>query len=124
VVYRGLRIGNPGIAATFILVVYHTSGGSDLPYFADRRAIIIANWFPKATVRQMLFEQRDHWFGGRKLGAVVDCAVNNGQRIDPNLEPIRDTLEQEQPGKTIEITGSFYRADVNPPKCKIFVPQQ
>jgi hypothetical protein len=107
-----------------VIVGFGMDWGADLPYFADRRAIMIANWFPEATVRQMLFEQRDHWFGGRKLGAVVDCTVNDGKRIDPNLEPIRDALEREQPGKTIEITGSAYRADVHPPKCKIFVPQQ
>jgi hypothetical protein len=107
-----------------VIVGFGLDWGADVPYFADRRAIIIANWFPEATVRQMLFEQRDHWFGGRKLGAVVDCTVFNSQRIDVNLEPIRDALEQEQPGKTIEVTGSFYGADVSSPKCKIFVPQQ
>ena len=73
---------------------------------------------------KLLFEQRNRWFGGRELGAMVDCAVFENQRIAPNLVPIRDALKQELSGKTIEITGSLYGATVNPPKCEIFLPHE
>ena len=107
-----------------VIVGFGMGFGADVPYFAERRGIILPAGWPIAAIRQVLFEQRDHWFGGRKLGAVVDCAVFDNQRIDPNLVPVRDALEQELSGKKIEITGSFYGATVNPPKCQIFLPRE
>ena len=107
-----------------VIVGFGMGWGADVPYFAERRGIILASGWPVAAIRQMLFEQRDRWFGGRKLGAVVDCAAFDNQRIDPNLVPIRDALKQELSGKTIEITGLFYGATVNPPKCQIFLPRE
>jgi hypothetical protein len=107
-----------------VIVGFGMGWGADVPYFAERRGIILAAGWPVAAIRQVLFEQRDRWFGGRKLGAVVDCAVFDNQRIDPNLVPIRDALKQELSGETIEITGSFYGATVNPPKCQIFLPHE
>jgi hypothetical protein len=106
-----------------VIVVFGTGYGADITYFADRRGIVLANWFPVPIVRQVLFDERERWFGGRRLGAVVDCAVYVNQAIDPNLVPIRDELKQELGGKTIEVTGSFYGATVNPPKCDISVPR-
>ena len=47
---------------------------SDLPYFANRRAVMIANWFPLGRVRRVVLDERERWCGGRKLGAVVDCS--------------------------------------------------
>jgi hypothetical protein len=107
-----------------VIVGFGMGWGADVPYFADRLGVIIPNWAPAATVRRMLFEQRDRWFGGRKLGAVIDCTVFESQRIDRNLEPIRDALKQELAGQTIEVTGSLYGADVSSPRCEIFVPQK
>ena len=107
-----------------VIVGFGMGWGADVPYFAERRGIILAAEWPVAAIRQMLFEQRDRWFGDRKLGAVVDCAVFDNQLIGPDLVPIRDTLKQELSGKTIEITGSFYGATVNPPKCQIFLPHE
>ncbi len=107
-----------------VIVGFGMDWGADVPYYADRRGIMVSNGFPLTAIRQVLFEQRDRWFGGRKLGAVIDCAVFDNQRIDPVLEPIRDALEQELSGRTIEITGSFYGATVNPPKCQIFLPHE
>jgi uncharacterized membrane protein (DUF485 family) len=107
-----------------VIVGFGMGWGADVPYFAERRGIILSGGWPVAAIRQVLFEQRDRWFGGRKLGAVVDCAVFDNQRTDANLAPIRDALEQELAGKTIEIAGSFYGAGVNPPKCQIFLPHE
>ena len=107
-----------------VIVGFGMGMGADVPYFAERRGIILAAEWPVAAIRQMLFEQRDRWFGDRKLGAVVDCAVFDNFLISPDLVPIRDTLKQELSGKTIEITGSFYGATVNPPKCQIFLPRE
>ena len=122
--YRaGLAIGAATPPDT-VIVGFGMGYGADVPFFADRRGIIIANWFPVETLRQMLFEERERWFGGRKLGAVVDCAVSRSQLIDPKLEPIRDALRQELSGKTIEVTGSFYGNTVKSPKCKIYLPYE
>ncbi len=98
--------------------------GADVPYFADRRGIIVDSGFPLSAVRHVLFEQRARWLGGRKLGAVVDCAVFENQRISPNLVPVRNALKEEQTGKIIEITGTFCGATVNPPHCQIFLPRE
>ena len=105
-----------------VIVGFGMGWGADVPYYAERRGIILpTGWQPAAFIHQMLFEQRARWFGGRKLGAMVDCAVFDNQRIGPDLVPIRDSLEKEMSGgRTIEINGSFYGATVNPPKCQIF----
>jgi hypothetical protein len=104
-----------------VLVVFGLGWGADVSYYAERRSLVIADWFPPSLVHEMLFEQREHWLGGRKLGALVDCAVFDNQRIAPALEPIRDALKQEMTGQVIEVTGSFQGATVNPPGCKIYL---
>ena len=107
-----------------VIVGFGMDWASDVPFFSERRGIIISNWYPVATVRRMLFEQRDRWFGGRKLGAVVDCVVFGSERIDPRLEAIRDALVKELSGKTIEVTGSVYASNASPPRCKIYLPRE
>ncbi len=107
-----------------VIVGFGMAWGADVPYFADRRGIIVDSGFPLSAVRHVLFEQRARWLGGRKLGAVVDCAVFENQRISPNLVPVRNALKEEQTGKIIEITGTFCGATVNPPHCQIFLPRE
>jgi hypothetical protein len=107
-----------------VIVGFGMGWGADVLYFAERRGILLSAGWPVPAIQQMLFKERDHWFGGRKLGAVVDCAVFDNQRIDPNLAPIRDALKQELSGETVEITGLFYGATVNPPKCELFLPRE
>jgi hypothetical protein len=107
-----------------VFVGFGMGWGADVPFFADRRGIILPNWVPVPIVRQLLFEERDRWFGGRKLGAVVDCAVFENLRIDPKLKPILDALRQELSGKTIEAAGSFYGATAKSPKCDIYLPHE
>jgi len=107
-----------------VIVVFGTGWGADVPYYADRHAVVLPDSWPVATIHQMLFEQRDTWFGGRKLGAVVDCAVFDSQRITSALVPIRDTLIEELSGEAINIEGSFYGATVTPPSCRIFLPRR
>lgn len=105
-----------------VIVAFGLGYGADLPYYADRRGIILANWFPIPAMRQVLFDERDRWFGGRKVGAIVDCSVYESQVIGPNLIPIRDELKREFSGKTIVVNGSFYGATLIPSKCDIFLP--
>jgi hypothetical protein len=107
-----------------VIVGFGMNWASDVPFFSERRGIIISNWYPVVTVRRMLFEQRDRWFGGRKLGAVVDCVVFGSERIDPRLQAIRDALVKELSGKTIEVTGSVYTSNASPPRCKIYLPRE
>jgi hypothetical protein len=95
--------------------------GADLPYFSDRRGIVLANWFPIPAVRQVLFDEREHWLGGRKIGAIVDCSVYAVQDIGPALVPIRDELKREFSGRTVEVPGTFYGATPHS-KCDIFLP--
>jgi hypothetical protein len=105
-----------------VIVGFGMGFGADIPYFSERRGIILANWFPVNTVRRVLFQERDRWFGGRRLGAVVDCSIYDNQRISPNLEPIRDELVRELPGSTeIKIVGTAYGATVAAPECDVFV---
>jgi hypothetical protein len=104
-----------------VVVVFGTDYGADLPYFGERRGVVLANWFPLSAVRRVLFEERDRWLGGRKLGAVVDCTVYGNQVIGPNLVPIRDALTRELAGKVIEVRGSFYGQQIDPPQCLIFL---
>jgi hypothetical protein len=105
-----------------VIVVFGTGYGADVPYYAERRGIAVANWYQPALLHRLLFEERDHWFGNRKLGAVVDCAVFENQRVEAVLQPILDDLKRELDGRAIEVPGSFYGSSVNPPKCTIYLP--
>jgi hypothetical protein len=107
-----------------VVVAFGMMWGADLPYYAERRGIIVPNGVSDPVIRQILFEERDRWFGGRKLSAMVDCTVFEIERIAPALEPIRDLLKEELKGKTIEITGSFHGADILPPKCEIYLAKE
>jgi hypothetical protein len=95
-----------------VVVAFGLGWAADLPYFASRRAIVVANWFPAAKVRQVVIEERNQWFGGRQLGAVVDCAIVPHFVIDEALKPIRDELINKMSGKRIEAAG-----------CQILVPE-
>ncbi len=104
-----------------VVVVFGTGWGADLPYFAQRRGFVIANWFPVPLIHQMLFEERERWFDGRKLGAMVDCAVYDSERIAPVLQPIRDALKQELNGRTINVVGLPYTLTTSQPQCQIYL---
>ncbi|OZI62965.1 ArnT family glycosyltransferase [Bordetella genomosp. 11] len=107
-----------------VIVVFGTGWGADLPYFAERRGLVLTSPFASpALVRRMLFEERSRWLGGRKIGAVIDCAVFENQRIDPGLKPILEELKQEMGGRVIQVSGSFHGASVNPPECTIYLPR-
>jgi hypothetical protein len=106
-----------------VIVAFGLGWGPDLPYFADRKGIILTNWLPVPAVRRVLFDERDRWLGGRKIGAVVDCAVYENQLIGPTLIPIRDELKREFSGETLVVKGSFYGATLNPSRCEISLPE-
>ncbi len=107
-----------------VIVVFGIGYGADLAYFADRRSITPANWFPVPLLQQVLFTERDRWFGGRKLGAVVDCSVYDNQAIGASLVPIRNELIHELSARKIEVDGAFYGATVDHPTCNVFVPAE
>jgi hypothetical protein len=107
-----------------VVVVFGTGFGSDVPYFAARRGFVVANWCPESLIETMLFEQRRQWFGGRNLGAMVDCSVFEGQRITPALEPIRDALKRELNTKPIKLIGPFNGLTIDPPSCDLYLPRR
>jgi hypothetical protein len=102
-----------------VVVGFGMGWGADVPFYAERRGIILPNWAPSSTVHEMLFEDRDRWLGGRSIGAVVDCSVFGSQQISASLEPIRDELFQELGGKVIEIKGTVVAASASPPECRV-----
>jgi hypothetical protein len=108
-----------------VIVVFGVDWGSDVPYFAERRAIIVTNWMPVPIFRRVLFDERDRWFGHRKLGAVVDCSVFQSQLIGPEVRPLLDELKRELNGRTVEVPGASAAATVVPsPKCTVYLPHE
>ena len=93
-----------------IVVAFGLDWASDLPYLAHRRAIMVAHWFPVDPVRTVVLTERQRWFGGRKLGAVVDCGIVEHQKASPAQLPIRDELIREMSPTPIEVAG-----------CRIYV---
>lgn len=104
-----------------VVVGFGMGWGADVPYFSNRYGIILANWFSIPTIREVLFEHRDHWLGGRKLGAVVDCKVFSSQATSSSLKPILEELKREMSGKIVQVTGTVYGADMNPQECDVFL---
>ena len=94
--------------------------GADIPFYSNRLGIVIANPFPESVVREILFEKRNHWLGGRKIGAIVDCSVFSNQDIAQHLIPIRDALVRENLGPITEVAGPVGEGSVPHPRCKIF----
>jgi hypothetical protein len=107
-----------------VVVGFGMGWGADVPFYAERLGIIMPNWVPASTGREILFRGRARWLGGRKVGAVVDCSVFEIQRIAPSLVPLRDELVRELGGTTIDRKGSLVGANVDQPECKITIPKQ
>ena len=97
--------------------------GADVPYYAERRAVIVPNWAPAATINTMLFNERAAWLGGRTIGGVVDCTVFASQDIEPHLVPIRDRLVSEMSDKFVDIIGSVTPGAPNAARCRIYLPK-
>ena len=57
--------------------------------------MILANGYSIPAFREVLFEHRDRWLGGREVGAVIDCKVFSAQAISPSLKPILEELKRE-----------------------------
>ena len=93
-----------------VVIVFGLDWGSDLPYFANRRAIMVANWFSPERVRRVVLDERERWFGGRKLGAVVECSFIEHLTTEPPHIPTRDELLRE-----------FSSSPIEAPGCRIFV---
>jgi hypothetical protein len=106
-----------------VVVVFGDDWSSEIPYAAERHAIVIANWFPVSVVYEMLLDEPDRWFGHLKLGAVVDCTVPGGLSISPALVSIRDALIKDLKNKTNGGTGNSTTRTVDTQYCKIFVSQ-
>jgi hypothetical protein len=75
-----------------VVVVFGTNWGADVPFYARRRGIVLANFFPPPLINEVLFENPARWLTGRNIGAVVDCNVFSNQETTPELAAIRDKL--------------------------------
>lgn len=104
-----------------VVVGFGMGFGADVPYFSDRRGVILANGFSIPAFREVLFEHRDRWLGRREVGAVVDCKVFSSQAISPSLKPILEELKREISGKMVQVTGTVYGADISPQECDVFL---
>jgi hypothetical protein len=118
-----LRIKNEA-PVNSVVVGFGMGWGADVPFYSERRGIVVPNWAPAATAHQMLFENRSRWLGGRRIGAVVDCFVFDNQRISPTLEPIRNELFQELGGEVMKIKGAVRGANASPPECRVVLPNK
>ncbi len=86
----------------------------------NEKGIMVANEWPIDKVKQVLFAEREKWLGGRKIGAVVDCAVFSP--IAARLIPVRDALVKEYSLiKTVNV-GVLSTAGMQPPKCDVYLP--
>jgi hypothetical protein len=104
-----------------VVVGFGMGYGADVPYYSNRRGVILGNWFSTAAIREVLFDDPDRWLGGRKIAAVVDCRVFRAQAIADGLKPLRDELVRDLAGKRTRVTGSVYGATTSPQQCDVYL---
>lgn len=63
-----------------VMVVFGLDWSSELPFFADRRAVMVPDWAPPSTMKSLA--DSNALLGGAPLGMLVDCP--NQISIDPS----------------------------------------
>jgi hypothetical protein len=119
--YKAARVVAAKTPPNSIVVVFGTDWGADIPFYARRRGIVLANWFPLPLINEVLFENPTRWLTGRKIGAIVDCTVSS--KTTPELAAIRDKLIATIGATPERVDGSVVGSTSSSPGCKVAVPE-
>src|SRR5262249_10842772 len=121
--YKAARVVTANTPSNSVVVVFGTDWGSDVPYYARRRAIVLANWFPTPLINRVLFEAPTRWLGGRKIGAIGDCTVFSNLETTPELAAIRDKLIATIGATPDRVDGSVVGSTSRSPGCTVYMPR-
>ena len=121
--YKAARVVATKTPLNSVVVVFGTNWGADVPFYARRRGIVLANFFPPPLINQVLFEDPARWLTGRNIGAVVDCAVFSNQETTPELAAIRDKLIATTGATPERVDGSAVGSTSSSPGCTVAVPK-
>lgn len=105
------------------IVVFGTGWGADVPYLAERKGIVAANWFPVESLREMILNNPTRWFDGLPISAVVDCNVFASISIAPPMTQFRDEVVASG-WKKETITGQRGPDMVDNPACDLYLREQ
>jgi hypothetical protein len=121
--YKAARVVAAKTPPNSVVVVFGTGWGADIPFYARRRGIVLANFFPPPLIELILFEDPARWLTGRKIGAIVDCTVFSNQETTPELAAIRDKLIATTGATTERVDGSVVGSTSSSPSCTVAVPK-
>jgi Dolichyl-phosphate-mannose-protein mannosyltransferase len=121
--YRAARVVAAKTPPNSVVVVFGTGWGADVPFYARRYGLVLANFFPPPLINQILFEDPARWLTGRKIGAIVDCTVFSNQETTPELAAIRDKLIATTGATPERVDGSVVGSTSSSPGCTVAVPK-
>jgi hypothetical protein len=119
--YKAARVVAAKTPPNSVVVVFGTGWGADVPFYARRRGIVLANFFPPTLINQVLFEDPARWLTGRKIGAIVDCTVFSNQETTRELAAIRDKLIATTGTTPERVDGSVVGSTSSSPGCTVTV---
>jgi hypothetical protein len=102
-IHRAALVVRERIPLNSVVVVVGLDWGSEVPYYSQRRGIVLANWLPEPLVREVVFTNRAKWLEGRPIGALVDCAVGPFFKADGHVRAVANQLIEELGSSAIEI---------------------
>jgi len=121
--YKAARVVAAKTTPSSVVVVFGTGWGADIPFYATRRGIVLANFFPPPLINQVLLEDPGRWLSGRKVGAIVDCTVFSNQETTVELAAIRDKLIATTGATPEWVDGSVAGSTSSSPGCTVAVPK-
>jgi Dolichyl-phosphate-mannose-protein mannosyltransferase len=121
--YKAARVVAAKTPTNSVVVVFGTGWGADIPFYARRPGIVLANFFPPPLINQVLLEHPGRWLTGRKIGAIVDCTVFSNQETTPQLAAIRDKLIATTGATPERVDGSVVGSTSSFPGCTVAVPK-
>jgi len=91
-VYKIGQLVQEKVPPETVIVVIGQDWSSAVPYYAERRGLVLATWFPRSIWETLLMDPAK-LLGDRKLGGIVDCGT---QGYDESIDLIRKFMADRE----------------------------
>lgn len=107
--YRIANVARSMTPADTSLIVIGDDWSSTIPYYAERKSLVIANWIPPVSWRRLLAAPQ-HYLDGVRLGGVIYCT--DKAPTDPERKALSEAF----------LAGRAVLAEANP--CRLLAPKK